>query len=975
MVNARGTVPALLLAAATLISAAPGAEPQTAGHLPSYDIVYVRAPRAGDTRIVPIPEVATPLRMEPGSDLMLLHPDGTEEVLVPGGNGAVVDPAVSFDAQWVFYSRYPDMRREALNEQRDLAPRNGADLYKINLRSREIVRLTSQEWTPNTGAAEWAANDLDRKSSGQYRLGYGIFNLGATPLPGGRLMFTSSRNGFRPTKNYTSINLQLFVMDDDGRNVEDVGFMNLGSALHPSILSDGRVMFSSYESEGMRDSRAWALWSIWPDGRNWGPLMSAFKNAQAFHGHAELSNRHIVVTSYYNFNNNGFGTLLAFPPEAPPGVPAFGRARLDDPSNPPVHDGLRGRNLVFTRYPFSPSGLYTLTRFAHGKDEGAYRLPDGQFTGKAMHPAGAPGNDLLLVWSPGPANHLDRPTSRPVYDAGLYLLPGGTPVDSPSALVLLKNDPAYNELWPKPVVPYRAIYGIDEPPDLSRRPSPPSPLLPPDAPFGLVGTSTFLRRDTAPGVGPGRLRGLEPFNTAENDVSSNWITQGADAGLYTDDDIYAVRILAMEPTSHRSYGPVEGAGFKNVANERLRILGEIPLRKADRDGRPVLDVNNEPDTSFLARIPADTPFTFQTLDRDGLVLNMSQTWHQLRPGETRTDCGGCHAHSQRPTAFEATAAARPEYRVPDLTASTPLISRTATGSSVVQRPYGPLDVEYYRDIKPLLQRSCTSCHSTNGRQEARLVLDDEAVVGEFENTYNRLAASPNSRYGIPSLLPSREWRGTNLSRYVRAFQSRRSLLVWKVFGRRLDGWTNADFPTESVPGDPSTLPQGARANEADIDFTGTICPPPDSGVPPLTPDEQLTIARWVDLGTPITSPRPAMKGRGWFQDDLRPTLTLSVPARLDADTPLTEIRVGAFDYYSGLAPRSLSVKASFPVNGRSAGTDLGPQFTSGTDSVWTLPVNPPVRIPGRATITVTIKDRAGNITRIDRTITTRVPAR
>ena len=60
----------------------------------------------------------------------------------------------------------------------------------------------------------------------------------------------------------------------------------------------------------------------------------------------------------------------------------------------------------------------------------------------------------------------------------------------------------------------------------------------------------------------------------------------------------------------------------------------------------MLDPDGNPDTSFLAKIPADTPFTFQTLDSDGMVLNMAQTWHQVRPGEMRNDCGGCHAHSQ-----------------------------------------------------------------------------------------------------------------------------------------------------------------------------------------------------------------------------------------------------------------------------------------------------------------------------------------
>src|SRR5262245_22856359 len=48
-----------------------------------YDIVYVRAKRAGDTvhkRF--FTDFSQPVTMEPGADLMLLHPDGTEERLV-----------------------------------------------------------------------------------------------------------------------------------------------------------------------------------------------------------------------------------------------------------------------------------------------------------------------------------------------------------------------------------------------------------------------------------------------------------------------------------------------------------------------------------------------------------------------------------------------------------------------------------------------------------------------------------------------------------------------------------------------------------------------------------------------------------------------------------------------------------------------------------------------------------------------------
>src|SRR3712207_9164126 len=91
--------------------------------------------------------------------------------------------------------------------------------------------------------------------------------------------------------------------------------------------------------------------------------------------------------------------------------------------------------------------------------------------------------------------------------------------------------------------------------------------------------------------------------------------------------------------------------------------------------------DGNPDTSFLAKIPADVGFTFQTLDKRGMVLNMAQTWHQVRPGEVRTNCDGCHAHSQEPTPFEKTLASDPDYKLFVLTSQTPLLTEAAKDES------------------------------------------------------------------------------------------------------------------------------------------------------------------------------------------------------------------------------------------------------------------------------------------------------
>ena len=89
-------------------------------------------------------------------------------------------------------------------------------------------------------------------------------------------------------------------MDDDGGNVECIGHLNLGMALHPTMLKDGRVMFSSLESQGLRASILWGLWSIHPDGTNWGPIASAFlpgPNPTAYHFQTQLSDGNIVAES------------------------------------------------------------------------------------------------------------------------------------------------------------------------------------------------------------------------------------------------------------------------------------------------------------------------------------------------------------------------------------------------------------------------------------------------------------------------------------------------------------------------------------------------------------------------------------------------------------------------------------------------------------------------------------------------------
>ncbi len=690
----------------------------------------------------------------------------------------------------------------------------------------------------------------------------------------------------------------------------------------------------------------------------------------------QLSSGDLVIEDYYNLNNNGFGALYRMPIAPPAGTPPFYSAFPDD--NPDILQTVGGGFLYPFRMPFTPWGMYSITPMTHGGDEAAPEGTDGVRVGKFTHPSAAPGDDLLVAWTPSPANDLDRPTPLPYYDSGLYLIAGAGEVWAPSELVLIKNDPAYNEAWPRAVVTYEAVHGVAEPEELPWLPNDGGvhAELPAGTPYGLIGSSSFYKRESFPGwVTPWAddFDGLDAFNTSENGQSSNWSWQGSDAGVYDDSEIWAVRVVALEPNTHRSYGPNAGRHFENHAGERMRILGEIPLRKFDGAGDPVLDPEGNPDTSFLAKIPADVPFTFQTLDSRGLVLNMAQTWHQVRPGEVRTDCGGCHAHSQLPLDFELTAAAQPDYAVYDLAAETPLLTVDGAGDpGVTVVAAAAVDVEFYRDVRPILTRSCVPCHTANDpNPPGDLVLDDLALYGGLPGDYKRLADDRDADWGYPPVIPNGIWRQTNASRYVRAFQSRRSLLTWKIFGQRLDGWSNADHPTESVPGDPTTLPAGAEPNQADLDFTGTEMPPIGSGVPPLTEDEKRTLARWIDLGCPINSGQETGDGEfGWFLDDLRPTLTVSLPRPGANPDPVSLIRFGLADNYSGLDLPTLSVTADFAVAGRPPGAELADLALEVSDGVRAITLPEPVPELPAATVHVEVADVQGNVTRVERLFST-----
>jgi hypothetical protein len=136
----------------------------------------------------------------------------------------------------------------------------------------------------------------------------------------------------------------------------------------------------------------------------------------------------------------------------------------------------------------------------------------------------------------------------------------------------------------------------------------------------------------------------------------------------------------------------------------------------------------------------------------------------------------------------------------------------------------------------------------------------------------------------------------------------------------------------------------------------------------LSDEDRLTLVRWIDLGSPIdrTSDGAGEGSPGWFLDEGRPTLTLASP-KTGANDRLEQFVLGMHDYYSGLDMETFSVTADFEIDGAAAGANLASRFQQVADGVWQWEPSASPTSLKQGLLTVSVKDRQGNMARIERT--------
>jgi len=180
-----------------------------------------------------------------------------------------------------------------------------------------------------------------------------------------------------------------------------------------------------------------------------------------------------------------------------------------------------------------------------------------------------------------------------------------------------------------------------------------------------------------------------------------------------------------------------------------------------------------------------------------------------------------------------------------------------------------LAVQLERDVMPILERRCASCHGeTDPAGGLRLDDAEEVVRCVFRDADQ--SCVPEARR-VPG---AREGRSTldwpNYSYYARFMNARGSLLYWKATNRRTDGIADDE-------------------RESDIDF-GADHPTE------ITPEELDTLAMWIELGGPV--------GPRYLHDTQPPTLNVFGQVEGGA---LVSFRLGTTDLGTGVDVSSLSV--------------------------------------------------------------------
>ncbi|ADJ28199.1 hypothetical protein [Nitrosococcus watsonii] len=526
----------------------------------------------------------------------------------------------------------------------------------------------------------------------------GVFDMQPQWLPDGDILFVSNRDhikagaidGFSPDGEVS----QLWRAHIDGSGAHNISPDILGDALHPIIHPTGKVLFSSWKrdletTQNSTLDNKWYIAETRQDGSEhnaiWGAHARFLPNPDnitltALHFFGVRSNGDMCTTMYYRQNTLGSGNVQCF--------------KYPTPNHP---EG---------KFPFKAKEGRYLGLWGMSGDHQS--IPGG--IGKTRDPMGLPDGGLVFAADRQGVcgfyhSYRRVPKDNIGCDFGIYTQ-STIPEQDADSRVLIVNSPHWHEIQPQPVMPYQAIYGIEKPPVLKMAESTQ------DGKCILRSASNRMQVDNEWGY-------FGPDNSNPCQKQGCSMTGVDKPSLMTSIKFWRP-IMFDKRVLHRD--------FDAFSTHRLEVLGTVPM---------------QPDGSFTAEVPCDTPFFMAGADSEGRSLARDKMAMSLRPGEIRT-CSGCHNHDDDdPPRFEDSDAAN--------ATPTPV---SASGTLL----------EWTADIWPIIQQ----CDANYPEINLAAMTEKQA--------FDRFTKDSRGRAKAP-------WR----SKWINWLFARESLMYWRAAGWRTDG--------------------------------------------------------------------------------------------------------------------------------------------------------------------------------------------